>query len=107
MCVHVCVPLLKMIYEENFPHYLPAEDPESVIAFISPCKTDHFFLPDPLFCNTEPRQVPRSADSVSLRSALNATVQSVHLTPLETPQATHLAFPLKQNTECHPSNPED
>ena len=43
ICVHVCLSLLKMIYEENFPHYLPAEDPESVIPFISPCKTDHFF----------------------------------------------------------------
>ena len=42
MCMHVCVPLLRMIYEENFPHYLPAEDPESVIPFIFPCQTDRF-----------------------------------------------------------------
>ena len=66
-----------------------------------------FFLPDRLLCNTEPRQVTCSADIVSLGSAFNATVQSVHLTPLEIPQAMHLAFPLKENTERHPSNLED
>ena len=48
MCVHVCVPLLKMIYEGKFPHGLPAEDPEFVISFISPCKTDQFFSQTPL-----------------------------------------------------------
>ena len=48
MCVHVCLPLLKMIYEGKFPHGLPAEDPEFVISFISPCKTDQFFSQTPL-----------------------------------------------------------
>ena len=65
------------------------------------------FLPDPLLCHTEPRQLTRGADIVSLRSSFNALVQSVHHTPPEIPQATHLAFPLKQSTERHPSNLED
>ena len=64
------------------------------------------FLPDPLLCNTEPRQLTRGADIVSLRSSFNALVQSVHHIFWDT-TAKHLTFPLKQSTEHHPSNLED
>ena len=46
-CMCVRAPWLKMISEEKFPHHLPIEDPEFVIAFISACKTDQFFPQTP------------------------------------------------------------